>query len=261
MGVINITIAPTNTDDVFPVEVRESCAASSAPARLMGSLRQLLRLVIDHLTQLQPRRTRRLGLSQLTKTLYPRCLRPSACAGKNSCGRGLLRCAVPVVSDQVPISPDPVGVVPSQAYDLQVNEEDPVANLRQTAEIVSGIKQADQHMVVNGAPLKQNGTVKDAGLADGDVIMLDIKQTRPAPAQSNPFAQLNEDGSLVDPERLIQMLRDNPAALAQMRGSMPEQARAIEQGDVQQAAAHHAHGEASNAATPQTRWIQSTSGA
>ena len=115
-----------------------------------------------------------------------------------------------------------------------MNEEDPVVNLRQTAEIVSGIKQADQHMVVNGAPLKQSGTIKDAGLADGDVIMLDIKQTQPAPTQSNPFAQLNEDGSLVDPERLIQMLRDNPAALAQMRGSMPEQARAIEQGDVQQ---------------------------
>ena len=100
MGVINITIAPTSSDDVFPIEVRESCAASSAPVGLMGSLRQLLRLVIDHLTHLQPGRTRHLGLSQLNiHFVLASCVPAPALA--SVCGHGLLCCAVPVVTDNV----------------------------------------------------------------------------------------------------------------------------------------------------------------
>jgi hypothetical protein len=120
------------------------------------------------------------------------------------------------------------------AHEVQVNDDDPVASIKQTAENLTGIKEAQQQMFVNGAPLKPAGTIKDAGLSDGDVIMLDIQQPRRAAPRGNNLFRQNPDGSLQDPEQLIEALRNNPAALASLRSTMPEQAKAIEQGDVQQ---------------------------
>jgi hypothetical protein len=106
---------------------------------------------------------------------------------------------------------------------------------------VSGIPQAQQQLVINGAPLAVQGTVKDANVTDGDVIMVLPKQQAAPPArqqqqqqqQSAPHLQLNPDGSFVHPEQVMELLRGNPQVMDQMRRAQPEKCTAIENGDVQ----------------------------
>ena len=112
-----------------------------------------------------------------------------------------------------------------------------MSKLKETAEAVSGKSQAEMDLVVNGGLVRASGTMKDAGISEGDMIMVQPKQQPQRQQQSTagqqaPQMQVNADGSFMYPEQVIELLRSRPQGLTQLRQTNPDLCRAVENGDV-----------------------------
>ena len=122
-----------------------------------------------------------------------------------------------------------------------MDDGDTLESLQQTAESITGVLVNKQVLARGNRPITGSGSLKTVGITDGDVIML-VQQQALHPRQQQPggnpgdsqLMATNPDGSFMYPEEVIARLRGNQHALADLRRRMPQQAAAIEQGNVQE---------------------------
>lgn len=118
---------------------------------------------------------------------------------------------------------------------MQVDAGDQTTTLKAILEAETGIPAAHQQLLHNGKQLSDGQSLGSQGVGAGDLIMLLQAVAAPAPsvpanaapqpAQSQR-ASINPDGSLNNPQAIMQQLRANPAALHQMPVAIADAVRA-----------------------------------
>jgi hypothetical protein len=118
---------------------------------------------------------------------------------------------------------------------MQVDAGDQTTTLKAILEAETGIPAARQQLLYNGKQLSDGQSLGSQGVGAGDLIMLLQAVAAPAPsaaANAPPHpaqsqrASINPDGSLNNPQAIMQQLRANPAALHQLPAAIAEAVRA-----------------------------------
>jgi DNA damage-inducible protein 1 len=114
----------------------------------------------------------------------------------------------------------------SDLLTLELPPGSTVKDLKGFIEAETSLPAASQSIYLNGQPVAQETqTLEDAGIKDGEMLAVLVRQNRP-PAQSRapPGARVRDP----DPEGVRQQLLTNPTAQAELRARDPELAAAAD---------------------------------
>jgi len=159
-----------------------------------------------------------------------------------------------------------VATLSDNVFTLDVSEDLEIENFKAFCEVESGIPSAEIGLLFNGIPMTdQKKTLKDYGVKDGDMVMMDRirRQQRPAPAPGSGGGGFNFDFSQIqipsnlrggssggagpsqprpqpqvrnedDPAWIREMLSANPDQLAQLKQNNPPLAEAYASGSLEE---------------------------
>lgn len=128
----------------------------------------------------------------------------------------------------------------------QIDDNDSVGTLKAILEAETGTNASGQMLLHNGNALKSSDSIADAGVKDGDLIMIALDGGAPEPrrrgarndgisssrANGHPMTPFLSDGTAADPEGLLAGLRSLPSShLERLPTALRE---AIETNDTQQ---------------------------
>jgi len=160
-----------------------------------------------------------------------------------------------------------VATLSDNVFTLDVSEDLEIENFKAFCEVESGIPSAEIGLLFNGIPMTDlKKTLKDYGVKDGDMVMMDRlrRQQRPAPAPGAGTGGFNFDFSQIqipsnlrgasaaagpsqarpqqqpqvrnedDPAWIREMLSANPDQLAQLKQNNPRLAEAYASGSLEE---------------------------
>lgn len=120
---------------------------------------------------------------------------------------------------------------------VDVDEGELVENVKAILEVELQIPLGQQQLMFQGAPLLNSTAVGDAGVKDGDLLLvLPVEAPSRAPQSSGrpaeEVARRLPDGSAADPRALLGAMRSNAGLMANLRATDPRMAAIIDGNDV-----------------------------
>lgn len=139
-----------------------------------------------------------------------------------------------------------------RVFSIDIDGNETVDTLKAILEAEANLPAAQQQLLFNAKPLSAGQVLSQAGVADGDMIMLlpaqpagaappgrgaggrqqQSRQQQQQQQAENPYMALNEDGSAKAPAAFIQQVKGNPQMMQAVQDGNPSLAKAIRDDDV-----------------------------